>query len=232
MSSYDERLADALPNVRARIADARQRAGMTASPVRIVAVTKTHPAEAVRAALAAGLQDFGENRVQELEVKVAELGRTGAVWHLIGHLQRNKARKALTLFDLIHSVDSVELARDLAKEAVRAGITVHALVQVNTSGEETKSGFDAGGVVDAVAVMTALEGLAIDGLMTMAPFTDDERVLRSTFASARAALEACRARMPTVGPELSMGMSNDYEVAVEEGSTIVRLGTVLFGHRA
>jgi pyridoxal phosphate enzyme (YggS family) len=231
MSLYDERLAEALPEVRTRIADARQRGGTTTSPVRIVAVTKAHSADAVRAALAAGLHDCGENRVQELEVKVAELGRTGVVWHLIGHLQRNKARKALPLFDLIHSVDSLELARDLAREAVRAGVTVHALVQVNTSGEETKSGFDAETVVGAIASMTALEGLAIDGLMTMAPFTDDERVLRGTFAGARAALDACRARVPSVGPELSMGMSNDYEIAVEEGSTIVRLGTVLFGQR-
>ena len=153
-------------------------------------------------------------------------------WHLIGHLQRNKVRKALTSFELIHSVDSARLARELSAEAEREGRAVRGLVQVNVSGEETKGGFEGERVVEEIAAVCALPGMRIEGLMTMAPFTEEERVLRRTFGAARTLLERCAAEVPGfAGRELSMGMSNDYELAIEEGSTMVRLGTVLFGER-
>lgn len=214
-----------------RIGRALARSGRTAD-VGIVAVTKAHPAAASIAAVEVGLRRCGENRVQELEVKVEEVGRDRAEWHLIGHLQRNKVRRALGLFDWIHSIDSVRLARELSREAERAAIEVRGLVQVNTSGEATKGGIDAVEAVDRIAELVELPALRIQGLMTMAPLTDDERVLRRTFAATRELLERCLQSVPGLdGRHLSMGMSNDFEVAVEEGSTLVRLGTVLLGTR-
>jgi hypothetical protein len=206
--------------------------------VSLVAVTKGHPLEAVEAAWAAGVTDVGENRVAELEEKRDALAArqpeadAGLRWHLIGHLQRNKVRRSLGRYELIHSLDSERLAAELAKEAVRAGTVVRALAEVNVSGEASKGGFEGPEAVAAVARVCALPGLRLEGLMTMAPFTADEAVLRRTFAAARALLERCRAEVPGfAGRELSMGMSNDYEIAIEEGSTMVRLGTVLFGER-
>ena len=229
---YDERLQQHLPAVEERIAAAQARAGRS-GVVRIVAVTKGHGAAAVEAAIRAGLMDIGENRVQELEEKRGSLAEQGAArWHLIGHLQRNKERRALQLFDYIHSIDSLRLAQELSKEAVRAGVTVRGLVQVNVSGEETKGGFDADNGFDGIARVAGLQALSVEGLMTMAPLTDDEQVIRATFAGARTLLERCiAAGVPLHGNELSMGMSSDYEIAIEEGSTMIRLGTVLFGER-
>ncbi len=229
---YGARLAESLPAVRERLAGALERAGRR-DEVAIVAVTKGHGAEAVEALLAAGLDRFGENRVQELEAKVAAVGRDRGEWHLIGHLQRNKVRRALPLFDLIHSIDSLRLAQELSKEAERAGRTVTGLVQVNTSGEATKGGLPAEEAVEGVGQIVELPGLRIQGLMTMAPLTDDERVIRRVFAAARGLFEACARQISAFEPRhLSMGMSNDFEVAVEEGSTMVRLGTVLLGERS
>lgn len=229
---YEARIRESLPGVEERIRGAQQRAGRK-DAVRLVAVTKGHPVDAVRAAIAAGLQDCGENRVPELDAKIETLGRNAARWHLIGHLQRNKVRKAIELFDLVHSIDSLRLAQELSAEAVRAGITVRGLVQVNASGEESKGGIDVvddqGPALAAIAQIVALPNLEIHGLMTMAPFVADERVLRTTFARTRNLLEACSGLN---GRELSMGMTNDFEIAVEEGSTMVRLGTILFGERA
>jgi PLP dependent protein len=227
---FADRLREGLPRVRDTIAEALHRAGRD-GPVQIVAVTKGHPAAAVEAAVAAGLRTVGENRVQELAAKVAELGRGAAEWHLIGHLQRNKARLALPLFDLIHSVDSVRLAAELSKEAERAGVRAAGLVQVNTSGEASKSGLPAAAALDAITEMTALPGLALQGIMTMAPLTDDEATLRRTFAGARALFERAAALPGFEGRWLSMGMTNDLGVAVQEGSNMVRLGTILFGER-
>lgn len=226
-----EALRERVNEIEARIARALERSGRS-DEVTIIAVTKTHPPEALEAALAAGLTRLGENRVQELEAKVAALGRDRCEWHLIGHLQRNKARKAITLFDLIHSIDSHRLADTLSAEAERAGIEVRGLVQVNTSGEESKYGFSFDEAVVAVARIVELPGLRIQGVMTMAPYTDDERILRSTFSRAREVFERCAAEVDGFeAKHLSMGMSNDFEIAVEEGSTMVRLGTVLFGER-
>lgn len=225
-------LHDRVAAVRERIASALQRGGRPGADVTIIAVTKTYPADTIRAARAAGLEHVGENRVQELMEKVDELGRDAAVWHLIGHLQRNKARTALPLFDLLHSLDSVRLAEKLSQEATAADRTVRALVQVNTSGEESKYGLAADAALDALAEICELPGLRIEGLMTMAPFTEDEAVPRAAFAGARRLWDEAGARIPGFHAlELSMGMSNDFEVAVEEGSTLVRLGTVLFGER-
>jgi PLP dependent protein len=229
---YESRLSDTLGPVRERIDRALERAGRSGQ-VRIVAVTKGHTVEAVRAALGVGLTSMGENRVQELEEKVGAAGRSGVEWHMIGHLQRNKARLAVDLSDWIHSVDSLRLARALSNEAVRAGFRVRGLLQVNVSGEEAKGGFEADEAMDALGALGELSGLEIHGLMTMAPWTSDQAVLRSTFARTRALLERCRRELPGAlrGNELSMGMSNDFEIAVEEGATMVRLGTVLFGER-
>jgi hypothetical protein len=221
-----------LAQVRERIAAAQERSGRMGEAVTIVAVTKTHPAAAAREALAAGISDLAENRVQDLETKVEELAGARATWHLIGHLQRNKVRRALPLFDLLHALDSVRLAESLSDAAARDGAAVQALVQVNTSGEQAKGGFSPDETVEAIGQMAELPAIQLQGLMTMAPFVDDERILRATFAGARRLFDEVARQVPSFLPvHLSMGMSSDYEIAVEEGSTLVRLGTVLFGAR-
>ncbi|MQA89754.1 MAG: YggS family pyridoxal phosphate-dependent enzyme [Gemmatimonas sp.] len=217
--------------VRERIAAACQRSGRSPSEVTIVAVTKTHPADAVEAVRAAGLTDVGENRIQELEGKVSTIGRQAVRWHLIGHLQRNKAKKALELADMIHSVDSVRLARKLSDEAAASDRVIDVLVQVSVSGEETKGGLVEEGAIDGIAEICSFPGLRVSGLMTMAPYTDDESLIRTTFRATRQLLDRAASVDGFEGRHLSMGMSNDFEVGIEEGSTIVRLGTVLFGER-
>lgn len=229
------KLRDNLQRVEARIRGASERAGRS-QDVQIVAVTKGHPVSVVRAALAVGLRRIGENRVAELESKVDAIGRDAAEWHLIGHLQRNKVRRAVSWFDLIHSIDSLRLAQELSAEAERTGNTIRGLAQVNVSGEATKGGFEASdsfdGALTEIAQASALPGLEVRGLMTMAPYTSDESTLHRTFGRARELFDRCGEQVPGFKPvHLSMGMSNDYEVAVAEGSTMVRLGTVLFGER-
>jgi pyridoxal phosphate enzyme (YggS family) len=233
---YEERLRDSLPRVEERIEQSRAHAGRR-NEVRIVAVTKGHPLAAVRAAVAVGLRDCGENRVAELDEKIGELGRAAATWHLIGHLQRNKVRKAVPLFDVIHSIDSLRLARELSAEAERTGVTVHGFVQVNASGEEAKSGIDISSEIApglaALQAICELPGLSITGVMTMAPFVAEESVLRRTFARTRELFDQAAGQVDKFeARDLSMGMSNDFEIAIEEGSTMVRLGTILFGERA
>ncbi|CAN5656387.1 YggS family pyridoxal phosphate-dependent enzyme [soil metagenome] len=224
-------LVNRVAEVRERIDVALHRSGR-ADAARIVAVTKTYPAALVRDARDAGLPDVGENRVAEMQGKVEEVGRDAVRWHLIGHLQRNKARRAIPLFDLLHSLDSVRLARQLSDDATSLETEVRALVQVNTSGEESKFGFDPGHAIDAIGEMAEMPGLRLVGLMTMAPYTADEAVLRRTFRGASRLREEAARQVPGFqAVELSMGMSNDFEIAVEEGSTLVRLGTVLFGER-
>ncbi len=220
-----------LEQVRERIERARERAGRN-DAVTLVAVTKTHPPEVVQAAIAAGVTDAGENRVQELEGKVAAVGRDAVRWHLIGHLQRNKVAKALPLFDLVHSLDSERLAQALSAEAVKTGKTVRALIEINAVGEESKSGFPAAEAVVAVSRIAGLPGLELVGMMTMAPFTDDEAVIRRAFATTRRVCEEAARQVPGFrGEHLSMGMSNDFEIAVEEGATLVRVGSSIFGER-
>jgi PLP dependent protein len=220
-------LAERLAETRARIAAAAARGN--GQQVTLVAVTKTHGADAVRAVQALGVTDVGENRVQEALPKMDEAGG-GLRWHLIGHLQRNKAR-AVDRFALVHSIDSTRLADAVASVGRERGRPVPVLVQVNVSGEATKGGFEPGELDAAAGHIAALEGLQVQGVMTMAPFEAPEAVLRATFSGARAALETVRRAGLVDARELSMGMSGDYEIAVEEGATIVRLGTVLFGAR-
>jgi PLP dependent protein len=223
-------ISERLERVRARIAEAARRVGR-AGDVTIVAVTKTLPADTCREAIGAGVRELGENRVAELEEK-REAVREEARWHLIGRLQRNKVRQAALLFDLFQALDSERLARALSAEAERVGRTLPVLVQVNASGEESKAGLAPERVVDFAGSVMEMGGLEVRGLMTMAPFTDDERVLRRTFAAVRGVAEEAERQLAGFTPRvLSMGMSNDFELAVEEGSTMVRLGTVLFGER-
>jgi pyridoxal phosphate enzyme (YggS family) len=230
--AYAARLERALPAVRDRIERAAAKAERPSDSVRLVAVTKSHPLEAIDAALAAGLADLGENRVQELEDKTAARGGQAVTWHMIGHIQGRKARRAAELADLIHSVDSAKLAERLSRIAVEDGIEVVGLAQVNTSGERSKSGFDAIEAVEQIHRIAELPGLRVEGLMTMAPFVDDESVVAGAFAGLRDVLETLHSVTDAVGPELSMGMTNDMECAIREGSTMVRIGTALFGERA
>ncbi len=228
---YGERLSRTLPEVRERIARAADAAGRPADAVRLVAVTKGHPAEALRSALSAGLRDLGENRVPELEAKAGALVGEAVTWHMIGHLQRRKAPRAAELADVIHSVDSVRLAERLSRVAIDLGREVRIFAQVNTSGEASKSGLDPAKTLDEIQRIAELPGLYVEGLMTMAPLVDDERVLGSAFRRLREISEKLRVVTPRVGPELSMGMTNDLEIAIREGSTLVRIGTALFGER-
>ncbi|MFL6373156.1 MAG: YggS family pyridoxal phosphate-dependent enzyme [Pyrinomonadaceae bacterium] len=210
-----------------RIAAAAERAARDPADVKLVAVSKTHPVEVLRDALTAGIRVLGENKVQEAEEKVIELGPSAAEWHLIGHLQSNKVRKAVQLFDVVHSVDSIELAERLERicaEAWRERLDI--LVQVDLAGEETKSGIDEAELPKLVEHLAACEHLAFKGLMVLPPFFDDPEATRSYFQRLR------RLRDQLIpGGDLSMGMSHDFEVAIEEGATIVRVGTAIFGER-
>jgi len=217
-----------------RVAEARERIdaavarGGHGQRVTIIAVTKTHGPEAVQAAWDAGLRDVGENRVQEALGKMP--GVTVPVrWHLIGHLQRNKV-KALDHFALLHSVDSARLADAVSAHGLSRGCAVDALVQVNVSGEGSKGGFAPEELRAEAERLMECRGIRVLGVMTMAPLDADEGTLRRTFAGARAARDLL-ASAGHPARELSMGMSGDYEVAVEEGATLVRLGTILFGAR-
>lgn len=223
-----ETLADNLARVREQVASVQAAEGLR-HPVTIVAVTKGHPATAVAAVWRAGLLDVGENRLQEALAK-AEAVVEPVRWHLIGHLQRNKAKLVPNRFVMVHSLDSLRLAEALSGAAAQADRVVPVLVQVNVAGEAQKSGCpppEAGDLVDRCA---GLPGIAVGGLMTMAPFTDDYGVQRRTFA----ALRELRDQLATPAcplEALSMGMSGDYPAAVAEGATVLRLGTVLFGER-
>lgn len=220
-------LPDRLRDVRARIDAARDKGGHGQS-VTIVAVTKTHGADAVQAAWDAGLGDVGENRVQEALSKMDSVSAP-VRWHLIGHLQRNKV-KSLGRFHLVHSVDSDRLAEAVSDFGAQQGRPVDVLMQVNVVGEESKGGFQAGEWQRSAERLAGLAGLRVRGVMTMAPLDADESTLRTVFAGARNARSTlCAAGHDAT--ELSMGMSNDYEIAVEEGATMVRLGTILFGAR-
>ena len=220
-------LPERLREVRDRI-DAAVGRGGHRQAVTIVAVTKTHGPEAVQAAIDAGLGDVGENRIQEALPKMDAVHRP-VRWHLIGHLQRNKV-KSLARFDLLHSLDSARLADAVNGVAQSGGEPIDALVQVNVVGEETKGGFERSEWEGEAGRLRGLPGIRVRGVMTMAPFDAEERTLRTVFSGAREARDIFRAAGHDA-TELSMGMSNDYELAVEEGATLVRLGTILFGAR-
>ena len=221
-------LAERVSDVRARIAAAVKRGGH-AQQVTIVAVTKTHGPDAIEAAYEAGLHDVGENKVQEALRKMPEVD-VPVRWHLIGHLQRNKI-KSLDRFVLLHSLDSARLADAICAYGIDRGRAVDVLVEVNLSGEDTKGGYTLSDLLPEAERLATLSGLRVRGVMTMASFTAGETELHRTFAEAREAREVL-ASAGHPAEELSMGMSNDYEIAVEEGATMVRLGTTLFGARA
>jgi pyridoxal phosphate enzyme (YggS family) len=228
---YRSRLGENLPRVREAIARAAGRSGRDPSVVTLVAITKAHPLHALEAALACGIKDLGENRVGELQEKVGLLGREAANWHMVGHVQSRKVKKAAEVSDLIHSVDTLKLAGKISSFGLERGDRVPVLLQMNLSGEETKSGFTPELATEAIHETLELGGLDVRGLMTMAPLTDDEGLLRRIFERMRRIQEQALAVPGYTGRELSMGMTNDFELAVEEGSTMVRIGTALFGER-
>ena len=227
-----EELRAARERVLGLIADASARAGRDPAGVTLVAVSKTVAAERVWSAVAAGLTTLGENRVQEGEDKAAVV--TGATWHLVGPLQSNKAKRALQAFDVIQTVDSVALAERLDRLAaeVRPGTRVPVLLQVNVDADPAKAGFGPGALGEAFADLGGFARLDIRGLMTVGRLVERAEDARPTFAALRVLSERLRAAWPGLGPELSMGMTDDFHVAVEEGATIVRVGRALFGERA
>lgn len=225
-----QELKDRLQTIQARIDSAAIRCGRQPEEVSLVAVSKTHPIQALEEALAAGQFVFGENRLQEALEKIDRLGER-AEFHLIGHLQRNKAARAVGRFSLIHTVDSVRLIDELERRAAQAGLVQRLLLQINVSGEASKSGAtpeQLGELLDALDGSPHLDG---QGLMTIPPFSDDPEVVRPHFARLRELLAGIGVHERFAPLHLSMGMSGDFEVAIEEGATLVRVGTAIFGHR-
>jgi pyridoxal phosphate enzyme (YggS family) len=220
-------LPENLTRIRRRITEATRKANRRADEVKLVAVSKTHPAAVLIEAIEAGAAVFGENKVQEAETKIREIGREKAEWHLIGSLQSNKARKAVKLFDVIHTLDSVELAERLSRICIEESRTnLSVLVQVDLAGEATKSGIGESDLPELIEFLKNCERLRFDGLMIIPPFEDDAEKTRPFFRRLRQIRDA---HLP--GGELSMGMSHDFEIAIEEGATMVRVGTAIFGDR-
>ncbi len=220
-------IADNLAAVRARLQAAATRAGRNPADIQLVAVSKTVLPEVIGEAIAEGATTFGESRIQEARAKIPELpGKLQ--WHFIGHLQTNKARDVVDLFHMIQSVDSVRLAREINKCADHASRTVPVLLECNVSGESTKFGFKPDEVAAALPELNALSRLEIRGLMTMAPFFEDPQNARPTFRALRELRDRLQQQHGIPLPDLSMGMTNDFEVAIEEGATMVRVGTAIF----
>lgn len=222
-----------LEKIKERIQQAAEACGRDAESVRLVAVSKTVAPEAVREALEAGVTVLGENYVQEAREKFKALVQYPVSWHFIGHLQSNKAKYAVRLFDLIHSVDSLKLARELDKQAAKVDKIQQILVQVNISGEETKSGIAADEITTLIQEISQMKNLAVLGLMTMPPYFYQPEKVRPFFAALRQLRDEIDSRrLPNVSmAELSMGMTGDFEVAIQEGATLVRIGTAIFGER-
>lgn len=226
-------LASNLERVAHRIARAAKRAGRRTDEITIVAVSKTVPAETIRAAYDAGLRHFGENRIQEFEGKHEMLvGFAHAIWHFIGHLQSNKAHRAVHLFDRIDSVDSRSLAHKLDAATMTEAKTLPVLIEVRLSEEETKSGVREGELLSLATSIRESLHLELHGLMTIPPYSNDPQNARPYFRKLRELRDGLRQQLGLALPVLSMGMSNDFEIAIEEGATEVRVGTALFGQRA
>jgi len=223
-------IADRLASIQGRLAAAATAAGRDPGSVALVAVSKTHPVESVREAFEAGQTIFGENRVQELLAK-APLLPAKIRWHLIGHLQKNKIRKVLPLVELIHGVDSLDLARDIDRIAAELGLFPRILLEVNVSGEESKFGFDPGVLRTQVDELLGLPRVQVEGLMTIAPYVENPEEVRHVFRNLRTLRDELATRSGTPLSTLSMGMSGDFEVAIAEGATLVRVGTSIFGSR-
>ena len=234
VSSAQEQLAARLTEVRERIAAAARNCGRSLDEVKLIAISKTHPASAIRTLIELGATDFGENRVQEAEEKITEISHQQVRWHLVGHLQANKARRAVSLFDVIHSLDSLELARRLDRLCAEEGREkLQVLIQIDLGHEETKSGVDESELTHMVEAFGPLSHLDLIGLMTLPPFFDDTEQSRPFFRRLRELRDelASRGVFRDRQGELSMGMTHDFEVAIQEGATMVRIGTAIFGER-
>ena len=234
VSPAQEQLAARLTSVRERIAAAAKAAGREAEEVKLIAISKTHPASVIRTLIELGATDLGENRVQEAEEKITEIGRERAHWHLVGHLQANKARRAVNLFEVIHSVESLDLAQRLDRlcgEEGREKLPV--LIQVDLGHEETKSGVDESELTHMVDSLQSLNHLELIGLMTLPPFFDDAEQSRPFFRRLRELRDELenRGAFGERKGELSMGMTHDFEIAIQEGATMGRIGTAIFGER-
>ena len=234
MAAAAEALQTRLDGVRRKISAAAQKSGRDPKTITLVVVTKTHPAAVVRDAINLGLTDFGENRVQEAEDKIVAIGRSAARWHLIGHLQANKARRAVKLFDVIHSLDSISLAQRLERACVESGREeLQVLIQVDLAGETTKSGIAATELPELAKLVNECSRLKLMGLMLVPPYFEDPEDVRPFFYQ----LRDLRDELQTAGlfagkpGELSMGMTHDFEVAIEAGATMLRVGTAIFGER-
>ena len=224
-------IAENVAHVQSRISQAATRVGREPSEITLVAVTKTFGSDTVEEGAAAGLRTFGENRVQEAAEKIPMLPESFA-WHMIGHVQSNKAKQAVGLFDCVQSVDSMRLAAALARHAADQDRRLPVLLQVSVTGKKSQFGFDPAELPALAQSVGTLANLRIDGLMTIASFTDDEATLRGEFRALRELRESLQSLLPDHPcRELSMGMSNDYAIAIEEGATIVRVGRALFGER-
>ena len=219
-----------LDRVRSEIAAAAQKSGRLVNDIELVAISKTHEAEKVRAALDAGQQIFGESRVQEARAKIPLLP-SAARWHFVGRLQKNKVRHALPLFELFHSVDSVELAGDMNRIAEEGGLHPRVLLEVNVAGEGSKIGFAPDSLRSQMEGLLELPRLTIEGLMTIPPLAPEAEASRQYFVALRELRDQFAAQFKVQLPQLSMGMSGDFAVAIEEGATLVRVGTAIFGKR-
>jgi PLP dependent protein len=224
-------IARSLEDVREQIAQAATTAGRAVGDVELVAITKTHDAEKVRAAYEAGQSLFGESRVQEARAKIPELP-SNSRWHFVGHLQKNKIRHALPLFELIHSVDSLALAQDADRIAAEEGMHPRVLLEVNVAGEGSKFGFKPETLRTEMETLLALDRLSIEGLMTIPPLAPEAEVSRKYFIKLRELRNALEKEFRAKLPHLSMGMTNDFVIAIEEGATLVRVGTAIFGERS
>ena len=216
--------------IRDRIRTAAEGAGRDPAAIRLVAVSKTHPAEAIRGVAAAGQKIFGESKIQEAQAKIPLLPPS-LEWHFIGHLQSNKIRKALPLFQLFHGVDNPDLALQMDRIAGESGLSPRILLEVNVSGEETKFGFQPDRLRSVIADLLALPRVRVLGLMTMAPYSEDPLAARPYFSALRRLRDDLEQQSGAALPELSMGMSGDFEAAIAEGSTLVRIGSAIFGER-
>jgi pyridoxal phosphate enzyme (YggS family) len=223
-------IAENLAAIRQRIEAACMRARRDPAGVTLVAVTKGQPPEAVRAAVESGQVVFGENRVQEAKAKISQCPGA-ARWHMIGHLQSNKARDAVALFEMIESIDSLSLAAEVNKWADKSAKTMRVLLEVNVAGESSKFGYNPDRLLEEFLEINSLPKVEIHGLMTVAPWAQEPEKVRSVFRRLRELKVKCEEKLGAPLPQLSMGMSGDFEVAVEEGATIVRIGTALFGPR-
>jgi pyridoxal phosphate enzyme (YggS family) len=228
-------LSARLQQVRRSMTGAAARSGRDPATVRLVAVVKTVPLELVREGVRLGLSDLGESRVQEAEARIADVGRAsegGPIrWHMVGHLQSNKAGRAARLFDRVHALDDLELARHLSRHARAAGREVAVMIEVNVTGAPQRFGVAPGGLADLVRGVAGLPALALDGVMAVGPVVPHPEAARPGFAAVRELRDRAARETGVELPQLSMGMSDDYEVAIEEGSTMVRIGTALFGKR-